>query len=347
MSASSPSAAATLRVKAARRLTPRLILPERTIAAWRAAASILFRSSSESPVVPMTWTMRACAASAANSTLAAGEEKSTMPSALTTAASASAATGTPSRSSPASAPASAPSAGEFSRSKAAARTTPFVSTIVLISIRPMRPAAPVTTSRISVIDCSNRIPSAATGTCGAPSPQPSPLKWERGRAAPSSAGAVAAVADRGYNTFSRFKRERGSRDRRGVDDPDSIVSAWLRPFIAFDDDEVGGAGIGAQSHGGAIFRRIVAGERGFIVLEFDHDMAGAQTPLRLPALPRPDEKARAVFREGSGIGGSIGFVRLRIAHIDMRDPITLGHAHTPSTMTYSTVAARSRFFLAR
>ena len=46
-------------------------------------------------------------------------------------------------------PASSPSAGEPARSIAAASVTPGVSAIVLTSMRPMRPAAPVTTSRIS------------------------------------------------------------------------------------------------------------------------------------------------------------------------------------------------------
>ena len=54
MSKSSLSADAARRVSAARRLTPTLMLPERTIGAWRAAASILSRSSSLKPVVPIT-----------------------------------------------------------------------------------------------------------------------------------------------------------------------------------------------------------------------------------------------------------------------------------------------------
>ena len=50
--------------------------------AWRAAAAIFASSSAEQPVVPMTWTMRACAARPANSTVAAGAVKSSTPSAL-------------------------------------------------------------------------------------------------------------------------------------------------------------------------------------------------------------------------------------------------------------------------
>ena len=76
-----PERARRARTSRASRLTPRLMLPERTIGAWRAAAAIWARSASVRPVVPTTWAMRAWAASAADSTLAAGAEKSTIPSA--------------------------------------------------------------------------------------------------------------------------------------------------------------------------------------------------------------------------------------------------------------------------
>ena len=59
---SASSARAACSTSTASRLTPRLILPDLTIVAWRAAAAIFALSSAEQPVVPMTWTMRACAA---------------------------------------------------------------------------------------------------------------------------------------------------------------------------------------------------------------------------------------------------------------------------------------------
>ena len=127
------------------------MLPERTIGAWRAAAAILARSASVRPVVPTTWAMRAWAASAAISTLAAGAEKSTIPSAFSVAGSGSSLIRIPLAPTPASRPASAPSAAAPWRSIAAASVTPGVSAIALISIRPMRPAAPVTINRMSAI----------------------------------------------------------------------------------------------------------------------------------------------------------------------------------------------------
>jgi hypothetical protein len=65
MSKSSAERRGDLAHQAASRLTPRLILPERTMVAWRAAAASLASSASDSPVVPTTWTMRAWAASSA------------------------------------------------------------------------------------------------------------------------------------------------------------------------------------------------------------------------------------------------------------------------------------------
>ena len=82
MSKSASSAAATLRVSAVSRLTPRLMLPALMMVAWRAAASTFASSAGFIPVVPSTCTMRALAASAANSMEAAGTVKSSTASTL-------------------------------------------------------------------------------------------------------------------------------------------------------------------------------------------------------------------------------------------------------------------------
>ena len=75
------------------------MLPARTIGAWRAAAESFLRSSADSPVVPMTWTARACAASSAKATVAAGAVKS-----ITACARAIASTGSSVTMTPAAAP---------------------------------------------------------------------------------------------------------------------------------------------------------------------------------------------------------------------------------------------------
>src|SRR5271170_1596902 len=151
MSKSGPSANAARRVSAASRLTPRLMLPDRTIGAWRAAASIWSRSSALRPVVPITSAMRACAASPASSTLAAGEEKSTIASASSRSGSGSATIARLLAGQPASMAGSAPSQGESRRSSAPVSLSPSDSWIVLTTMRPMRPAAPLTISLIAAI----------------------------------------------------------------------------------------------------------------------------------------------------------------------------------------------------
>src|SRR5580692_8733338 len=179
-----------------------------------------------------------------------------MPSALRIAASGSTEIATSASWQPASSPASSPSKCEPSRSKAPERTMPGVSRIVLMSIRPMRPPAPVTTSRMSAIS----------------SPLLNP-------------------------------------------------SARLRAVIAFDNDNVADARGVPQDDGATIFLRLVAGERGRVILEFEHDMARVQGAAPHLAASGADEKAGAEFGEGDRIGREIGFVGLRVGHIDMGDPI--------------------------
>ena len=109
-------------------------------------AAIFARCSCSSPVVPITCTARACAASAANSTVAAGEVKSTTACALAKASSGSSVTVTPS------AGAAHRLADVAARSRharrvrrippAAACPTPAQDRI---SVWPIRPDAPVTT----------------------------------------------------------------------------------------------------------------------------------------------------------------------------------------------------------
>ena len=66
MSNSSSSVFATRLVSAASRLTPRLMLPDLTMTARRAAVAISASSSEVRPVVPMMWTRPVRAVSSAN-----------------------------------------------------------------------------------------------------------------------------------------------------------------------------------------------------------------------------------------------------------------------------------------
>ena len=151
MSKELSSVLATRRVSAASRLTPRLILPDLTITALLAASLILASSAALKPVVPMMCTLRPLAASAAKATVADGAVKSIMPSALSSSGPASPLSLTPFSGVPASVPASQPISGERASSSAPLSAKPLMSTIALTSVRPIRPPAPATTSRISAM----------------------------------------------------------------------------------------------------------------------------------------------------------------------------------------------------
>jgi hypothetical protein len=99
----------------------------------------------------MMCTLRPLAASAAKATVADGVVKSIMPSALSSNGPASPLSLTPFSGVPASVPASQPISGERASSSAPLSAKPLMSTIALTSVRPIRPPAPATTSRISAI----------------------------------------------------------------------------------------------------------------------------------------------------------------------------------------------------
>ena len=145
MSQSVPSAAATRRVSPTSRLTPRLMFPARMIGAWRAAAAMARRSSAESPVVPITWTARACAVSSANATVAAGLVKSITACARAIVAIGSSLTVTPSSAPPSAAPRSRPTQSCPGRSSAPTSRQASDASTSRTSIRPIRPETPVMT----------------------------------------------------------------------------------------------------------------------------------------------------------------------------------------------------------
>src|SRR5579862_698196 len=151
MSKDASSVCATRLVKAASRLTPRLILPDWTMIAFLAASLTLAWSPAFMPVVPMTCTLPSAAACAANTRVADGAVKSTMPSACSRNGRASPASFTPFSGVPASSPESQPISGERASSSAPASSKSLLSAIALTSVRPIRPPAPATTSRMAVI----------------------------------------------------------------------------------------------------------------------------------------------------------------------------------------------------
>ena len=125
MSKSGPRVRATCSTRTISRLTPRLILGAWTIGAYWEARLTASVCAGFSPVVPMTWTVLACAASAACRSVASGEEKSITASAWAKSWTGSSITAMPTGSSPASVPISLPIVGAARPSGAAGKLAPF------------------------------------------------------------------------------------------------------------------------------------------------------------------------------------------------------------------------------
>src|SRR6185312_8593678 len=295
MSKAASSVLATRLVSAASRLTPRLILPDLTMTVVFAASAIFASSAAEQPVVPMTCTLPALAASATRATVAAGTVKSTMPSALSRSDAASAVIVTPLAPMPASSPASLPRSGDPAPSMAPASARPLVSAMAFTSVRPMRPPAPATISRMSDI-CARSWTlregiAAGGGDCHLSPP------------IPSFQGAAES-------------REPG-------------MTLRLRAVVALDDDEIRHRMRLPYLDIRLVFRRIVAGERGGVVGKLDHHVARARRAFRVLELARAHDEAAAEFLEDGVVGERVGLVALVAVHVDAPDPVSLGHSIAP------------------
>src|SRR6266516_4453176 len=93
-----------------------------------------------------------------------------------------------------------------------------------------------------------------------------------------------------------------------------------------------------QRHRPLIFGRPVAGERGRVILELDHDVAGAAVAFHRLGIAAAHQKPRAVFAERLGVRRHVGLVAVRIGDIDVRDPISLWHAFSSVTSSVSSPA---------
>src|SRR6267143_3249000 len=103
----------------------------------------------------------------------------------------------------------------------------------------------------------------------------------------------------------------------------------LRPVVTFDDHEVA-FGVGtADRDQASVFRRIVAGERGFIILEFQHHVAGPRGAFLTYKPAAAHQKLGAVFVEYRAVLRDVILVAVHVVNIDPRDPVTLCHLHSP------------------
>ena len=87
--------------------------------------------------------------------------------------------------------------------------------------------------------------------------------------------------------------------------------------------------------------RAVAGERGGVVRELAQHIAGAAAAFHHLPRSAAHQRTAAVFAVGLRGGRHVGLVALRIAHIEVRDPISLRHLDL-LVMPLRMVAARSR-----
>src|SRR5579872_6592789 len=118
--------------------------------------------------------------------------------------------------------------------------------------------------------------------------------------------------------------------------------ARLRAVIALDDHKVGfGMGF-AERDEADIFGRIITGDRGLIVLELDHHIAGARGALLGDMPAGTHQKLAAIFCKHRAVLRDILLVALGVAHIDARDPVSLcGHSGSPLFTVFTRALLRS------
>src|SRR2546427_8085990 len=103
----------------------------------------------------------------------------------------------------------------------------------------------------------------------------------------------------------------------------------LRAVVTLDDHEVG-FGIGAAQRDQAhIFRRIVAGQRGFIILEFQHHVARARGAFSGHVLAAAHQEPGAVFRKYRAVLRDVFLVAVHVVNIDTRDPVAFAIGYFP------------------
>src|SRR5262249_37410196 len=103
----------------------------------------------------------------------------------------------------------------------------------------------------------------------------------------------------------------------------------LRPVVALDDDEVASRMRQAQRPRPLVLGRAVAGERRGVVRKLAQHIARATPALDHLAVPTPYQDVAVVLAVRLRSGGHIGLVAFRVAHIEVRDPVTLGHGGPP------------------
>src|SRR3984885_6649359 len=74
---------------------------------------------------------------------------------------------------------------------------------------------------------------------------------------------------------------------------------------------------------------MVAGQRGFIILELQHHIARPRRTFHGFVLAAAHQIPGAVFRKDHSVLGDVFLVAIHVVNIDARDPVALCHLHSP------------------
>src|SRR3984885_13878638 len=99
----------------------------------------------------------------------------------------------------------------------------------------------------------------------------------------------------------------------------------LRPVVAFDDHEVALGMRAADRDQAGVFRRIVAGQRGLIILEFQHHVARPRRGFPGLVLAAAHQEPGAEFCKYRAVLGDVFLVAVHVVDVDARDPVALCH----------------------
>src|SRR6185437_12539985 len=103
----------------------------------------------------------------------------------------------------------------------------------------------------------------------------------------------------------------------------------LRAVKAFDDHEIGFGVRAADLDQAGIFRRIVTGERGLIVLEFKHHIARARRAFLGDEATAANQEFGAIFRKHRAILRDISLVAVHVVNVEPRHPVPFCHWPSP------------------
>src|SRR5258708_39939573 len=110
-----------------------------------------------------------------------------------------------------------------------------------------------------------------------------------------------------------------------------LFQAILRLYavIALDNDEIPLGMRAADPDQPGVFRRIVASERGLVILESQYPIARPRRTFLGVECPAAPQKLRAVFPKHRSVLRDVFLIAVHVVNVDARDPIAFGHLLLP------------------